>query len=68
MEHAVPVLDAHGVRATFYVLPARVRRRVGDWRAVAAGGHEIGCHTSTHPCSGNFDFSRHNPLEDYTLD
>jgi hypothetical protein len=56
------------VRATFYVLPARVRRRPDDWRTLAARGHEIGNHTGTHPCSANFTFSRSNGLEDYTLE
>lgn len=68
LDVAVPVLDAFGVRATFYVLPARVRGRAEEWRAVAASGHELGCHTSTHPCSANFDFSRRNALEDYTVE
>src|SRR5205814_6333188 len=31
-------------------------------------GHEIGNHTITHPCSGNFPWSRANPLEEYTLE
>jgi peptidoglycan/xylan/chitin deacetylase (PgdA/CDA1 family) len=62
------VLDDYGFRATFYVLPARVRQRCDDWQAVVERGHEIGNHTATHPCSGNFGFSRTNALEDYTLE
>ena len=65
---AAPILRAHQVRATFYVLPEAVERRAAEWRALAAAGHEIGNHSTTHPCSGNFGFSRHNALEDYTLD
>jgi len=68
LDAGVPVLEAHGLRATFFVLPARVRRRPDEWRAVAARGHEIGNHTATHPCSANFRFSRGNALEDYTLE
>ena len=68
LDVALPVLEAHGVRATFYVLPARVRRRPDDWRRAAADGHEIGNHTGSHPCSANFTFSRRNALEDYTLE
>lgn len=30
-------------------------------------GHEIGNHTVTQPCTGNYTFSRHNTLEDYDL-
>jgi peptidoglycan/xylan/chitin deacetylase (PgdA/CDA1 family) len=68
LDIGVPVLDAHGVRATFFVLPARVRRRPGEWRALFERGHEIGNHTATHPCSANFAFSRANALEDYSLE
>jgi len=65
--HGVPLLDRHGVRATFYVSPPNLERRVDEWARAAANGHEIGNHTLTHPCSGNFAFSRSNALEDYTL-
>ena len=64
LDVAAPILERHGVRATFYVLPEHVRRRRADWHALVAGGHEIGNHTSTHPCSGNFPFSSGNALED----
>jgi len=64
----VPILDAHGVRATFYVSPGRLGERLDAWRAAVAAGHEIGNHTVSHPCSGNFAFSRGNALEDYTLE
>jgi len=63
----IPLLDRLGVRATFYVQPAGARRRLAGWRAASARGHEIGNHTATHPCTGNFAFSRGNALEDYTL-
>lgn len=64
----VPMLDAYGLRATFYVLPEPVSRRQPDWHAVVEAGHEIGNHTVTHPCSSNFEFSRMNALEDYSLE
>jgi peptidoglycan/xylan/chitin deacetylase (PgdA/CDA1 family) len=32
-----------------------------------AAGHELGNHTLTHPCSGNFSWSRANALEEHTL-
>jgi peptidoglycan/xylan/chitin deacetylase (PgdA/CDA1 family) len=63
----LPLLDSLGVRATFYVLPENARKRLDGWRAAAKRGHEIGNHSSTHPCTGNFAFSRRNALEDYTL-
>ncbi len=34
----------------------------------ASNGHELGNHTVSHPCSGNFRWSRNNALEDYTLE
>ena len=64
----IPLLDAHGVRATFYVLPDGARKRLAGWKAALATGHEIGNHSSSHPCTGNFAFSRRNALEDYTLE
>jgi len=64
----LPILATHGVRATFYVSFENVRLHLDEWRRVASGGHEIGNHTLTHPCSGNFPWSRANALEDYTLE
>jgi peptidoglycan/xylan/chitin deacetylase (PgdA/CDA1 family) len=64
----IPLLDEHGVRATFYVQPEGARKRLAGWKAALAAGHEIGNHSSTHPCTGNFAFSRGNALEDYTLE
>jgi hypothetical protein len=63
----LPILNAAGVRATFYVSPPNVERRIGDWRAAVASGHEIGNHTLNHPCSGNFLWSRRYALETYDL-
>ncbi len=68
VDRGLPVLDAHGVKATFYVSPGNLPRRLEGWRAAVGNGHEIGNHTTTHPCSGNFAFARHNALEDYTLE
>lgn len=62
-----PILDAHDVRATFYVSPGAVEKRLDGWRRAIAKGHEIGNHTISHPCTGNFPWSRANALEDYTL-
>ena len=64
----LPLLNEHGVRATFYVLPDGARKRLALWKAALAAGHEIGNHSSSHPCTGNFAFSRTNALEDYTLE
>jgi len=58
------ILDDQGIRATFYVLPSGLAAAPDRWRAIAGAGHEIGNHSSTHPCSGNFAFSAGNALED----
>src|SRR5271157_675746 len=64
----VPILDRYGIKGTFYVLPAKLRRRIGLWRAAAAHGHEIGNHTIHHPCTGNFSWQAPGTmLENYSL-
>jgi peptidoglycan-N-acetylglucosamine deacetylase len=63
----VPMLDKHGVKATFYVNPHSMQKRLDLWKKVAANGHEIASHSDSHPCTANYAFSRHNALEDYTL-
>ena len=68
IDRGIPILDAHGVRATFYVSLPALEARVEDWRAVVKMGHEIGNHSVLHPCSGNFAWSRGRALEDYTLE
>jgi len=62
------LLDRMGVKATFFVTPANVEKRLEGWKKIVASGHEIANHSLTHPCSGNFLFSRANALEDYTLE
>jgi len=64
----VALLDKHKVKATFYVVPSAVERRLEGWKKVVASGHEIGNHSLNHPCTGNFEWSRQKALEDYTLE
>ncbi|MGC8668648.1 MAG: polysaccharide deacetylase family protein [Chthonomonadales bacterium] len=68
LDVALPLLERYGIRATFYVGIPPLLDRAEEWQQTASAGHEIGNHTLTHPCSGNFQFSRHNPLEEYTLE
>jgi len=63
----IPILDKHGVKATFYVTVGAFDKRIDAWRAAAAHGHEIGNHTLSHRCSGNFPFARAHALEDTSL-
>jgi peptidoglycan/xylan/chitin deacetylase (PgdA/CDA1 family) len=62
------LLDRFGVKATFYVVPSAVEKKLEGWKQAAAHGHEIGNHSLNHPCSGNFAWSRSKALEDYTID
>lgn len=63
----LPILDAHGVKATFYVSPEPLKARPAAWERAVTDGHEIGNHSLHHPCTGNFPWARHKALENYTL-
>lgn len=67
IDKGIPLLNEYGVYATFYISPERFVERIPDWKAALKAGHEIGNHTMSHPCTGNYAFSRDNALEDYTL-
>jgi peptidoglycan/xylan/chitin deacetylase (PgdA/CDA1 family) len=62
------LLDRFGVKATFYLTASSIERNLGGWKQAVANGHEMANHTMSHPCSGNFDWSRTKALEDYTLE
>jgi len=50
--HTLKLLDVlakHNVHATFFMIGRHVRERPDIARAVAAAGHVVGNHTSTHP-------------------
>jgi peptidoglycan/xylan/chitin deacetylase (PgdA/CDA1 family) len=64
----LPILDRYGVRGTFYVSFQHLETNHDSWRQAVANGHEIGNHTVSHPCSGNFVWSRGRALEDYTIE
>jgi peptidoglycan/xylan/chitin deacetylase (PgdA/CDA1 family) len=73
LDNAIPALDSLGLKGTFYLIgssPA-VSRRIPEWRKAAAHGHELGNHTSFHPCDGGRpgrSFVRpDNDLSRYTL-
>jgi peptidoglycan/xylan/chitin deacetylase (PgdA/CDA1 family) len=64
----IPLLDRYGVKATFYVHPSTVEKRLEGWKRAVAHGHEIGNHSLSHPCTGNFTWSRSNALEEQSLE
>jgi peptidoglycan/xylan/chitin deacetylase (PgdA/CDA1 family) len=68
LDNGLPILNRYGVKATFFINPGNVADRVDDWKMTMAQGHEIANHTSTHPCTGNFVWSRNNALEMMTLE
>jgi peptidoglycan/xylan/chitin deacetylase (PgdA/CDA1 family) len=49
---AIPDLNTHNLRGTFYLTTGKpnVRRRADSWRRAFERGHEIGSHTVQHPC------------------
>lgn len=52
LDHAAPDLDAAGFKGTFF-LPGHsesLAKRLPEWRALAARGHELGNHSIFHPC------------------
>lgn len=67
-ELGIPILNKHGIKATFFVLPSGVRNNLSGWKAAVENGHEMANHSSIHPCSGNFVWSRDKALEDFTLE
>jgi beta-glucosidase len=68
VDKGIPLLDRYGVKATFFISPEALLSRMDGWKKALQNGHEIGNHTLVHPCSGNFEWSRHKALEDYTLE
>jgi peptidoglycan-N-acetylglucosamine deacetylase len=67
IDMGIPLLDKYGVKATFYISPESMMKRLEKWKMAVLNGHEIGNHSLYHPCSGNFTWSRNKALEEYTL-
>ena len=63
----LPVFARHGVKVTLFVVPSAVEPKLNEWKRAVAAGHEIGNHSLTHSCSGNFPFSRQKALEDLSI-
>jgi peptidoglycan-N-acetylglucosamine deacetylase len=64
----IALLDKYGVKATFYLSPDNMMKRLEAWKKAARLGHDIGNHSLHHPCTGNFAWSKDNALENYTLE
>ena len=71
LDNALPCLDDCGLLGTFYVNPGRRsdwEENIPRWQQACSTGHEIGNHTSRHPCSCNFHFDDQFCLERLTLE
>lgn len=55
LDAAIPALDRHGFKGSFYLTlgAEAVRLRMDEWRAAARNGHELGNHSLFHQCSGS---------------
>jgi peptidoglycan/xylan/chitin deacetylase (PgdA/CDA1 family) len=55
LDNALPALDRFGLKGSFYLTLANpsLMKRLDEWRAAAARGHELGNHTLFHPCSSS---------------
>lgn len=54
LDNAIPALDKYKLKGSFYLTLASetLDKRLEDWRAAAATGHELANHTIFHQCSG----------------
>ena len=72
LDRAIPGLDNAGLKGTFYLNPGPGRphwlEQVPRWQAAAESGHEMGNHTSRHPCSCNYGLDDRFCLEKLSLD
>jgi peptidoglycan/xylan/chitin deacetylase (PgdA/CDA1 family) len=67
IDKGLPLFTKLGVKVTFFVQPEGVQERLAGWKQAALDGHEIGNHSVSHPCTGNYHFSVDNALENYDL-
>jgi len=68
IDTGIPLLNKYSVKATFYISPDNMLLRVDAWENAVINGHEIGNHSVSHPCTGNFNWSKDKALENFTLD
>lgn len=69
IDAGIPMLNEYGVKATFYLNPGPMMERLDGWRKAVDSGQEIGNHSTTHPCSGNYSWvGKGNELESMTIE
>lgn len=47
LRYALPVLERHGLKATFFLSG----KNLAEFSPLTKAGHELGSHTVTHPCN-----------------
>ena len=67
VDKGIPLLDKHGVKATFYVSPENMSKRLDGWKKAIRSGHDIGNHSLVHPCTINYGWPQEAALENYNL-
>ncbi len=67
IDTGLALLRKQGEKVTFFVTSGSLGARLAGWKQALADGHEIGNHSLTHPCTGNYQFSLNNALENYDL-
>ena len=74
LDQALPVLDHHGLKGSFYLTLSSetLIERLHEWRAAAANGHELANHSLFHQCSrsapGREWVTADNDLDHITVD
>ena len=71
LDNALPLLDRANIKGTFYVNPVKSPKweaQLLQWQTASQNGHEIGNHTTQHPCSCNFGFDSNYCLEKLSLE
>jgi peptidoglycan/xylan/chitin deacetylase (PgdA/CDA1 family) len=55
LDNVLPALDSLQLKGTFYLIgsSSSLAKRMGEWRAAAGHGHELGNHALFHPCDGS---------------
>ena len=72
LDNVIPELDKYNLKASFYVIPNSpvMNARMGEWRAAAKNGHELGNHSIYHPCSASLPnrewVQEHHDLDNYS--
>jgi peptidoglycan/xylan/chitin deacetylase (PgdA/CDA1 family) len=73
LDNAIPALDSHNLKASFYILPnaPTMNERMEEWRAASERGHELGNHTIYHPCRASLPnrewVAVHHDLDRYSV-